>query len=41
MEYRHKDGELKKLEDSNSSIKQMKYDQEIEKLSRKLQNMER
>lgn len=41
LEQRHKESELKKLEDSNNKIKQEKYDQEIEKLSRKLQNMER
>lgn len=40
-EYRHKESELKKLEDSNAKIKQQKYDEEIEKLSRKLQNIER
>lgn len=36
-----KEGELKKLDDSNANIKKQKFDQEIEKLSRKLQNIER
>lgn len=36
-----KEGELRKLEDSNANIKKQRYDQEIEKLSRKLQNIER
>ena len=40
-DFKMKCSELKKLEDSNALIKKQKYDQEIEKLSRKLQNIER
>jgi hypothetical protein len=41
QDFKLKESELKKLEDSNAHIKKQKYDQEIEKLSRKLQNIER
>lgn len=36
-----KNNELKKLEDLNAETKKAQYDREIEKLSRKLQNVER
>lgn len=36
QDLRLKEQELKKLEDSNANIKKLKYDQEIEKLQRKL-----
>ena len=41
MEFKHKESELKKLDDANATVKAQKYDEEIEKLSRKLQNIER
>ena len=41
QELMNKETELKKLDDSNAYIKKQKYEQEIEKLQRKLQNIER
>ena len=36
QDLRIKEQDLKKLDDSNGNIKKLKYDQEIEKLQRKL-----